>query len=104
MYFAPHTLYRKVESVGYNEHGNISSHTEAWVKVCRCRCDDNSVKEFRDENGHVFRPAYHIVCEGRVGVNCGDEVRIMDGTLVRGEGRVFNVTRTNWYDYTQIYV
>lgn len=105
MIYAPHILQKKVISpIERDEFGRITNNpTENWVEICRCRCDDNSTKEFRAENGGVYRPNYHAVCE-RSGIVPGDVVRCMDGLQVRGQGEVFMVKNTNYYSYTEIWM
>lgn len=83
----------------------VSNSTETWEQVCECRCDDNNDKHFKNNNGEVYTPQYHIVCEGKVGVNSGDEVRCLnkDGSI-RGQGKVFNVKRLNILNYSEVWV
>ena len=81
MIFAPHTLQVKVTtSMEEDEFGRPIPETggESWQDVCRCRCDDNSTKEFTSENGEVYRPNYHVVCEKKISLKAGDEVRCMN--------------------------
>ena len=40
----------------------------------------------------VYRPNYHVVCEKRITVKAGDEVRCMDGDGVRGQGEVYTIS------------
>lgn len=90
MIFAPHILQVKVITpMDKDEFGRPIPGTggEYWQKVCKCRCDDNTTKEFSSDNGSVYRPNYHVVCEKRITVKAGDEVRCMDGDGVRGQGK-----------------
>lgn len=90
-----------------DEFGRViaSDDSERWKTICQCRCDDNTTTEFTSDNGRVFRPKYHIVCDGGVCVDEGDIVRCLnaDGT-VRGTGEVYLKKRTNYYNYTEIWV
>lgn len=107
MIFAPHTLQVKViSSMETDEFGRPISGTggENWQNVCRCRCDDNSTKEFTSTNGEVYRPNYHVVCEKKVSLKAGDEVRCMDGENVKGTGKVYVVKNTNYFDYSEIWM
>lgn len=104
MYYAPHILQKEVFTDYTDEHGNPIFGEEGWEDVCRCRCDDNSTKEFKNENGEVYRPMYHVVCEGNVDVKGGDNVRCLYNGEVRGEGKVYMVKRTNYYSYTEIWI
>ena len=52
----------------------------------------------------MFRPNYHVVCEGKADVKAGAEVRCMDGNTVRGEGRVYVVKETNYFNYSEIWM
>lgn len=105
MIYSPHILQKKVFSPAFrDEFGRIiNSPSEEWVYVCRCRCDDNSTKEFRTGNGEVYRPNYHVVCE-KNGIMAGDIVRCIDNNSVRGQGEVFIAKTTNYYDYTEIWM
>lgn len=105
MYYAPHILQKRVLLSERDEYGRILSGAGQWTDVCRCRMDDNSVQELSDEQGHAYTPKYHIVAEGTADVKAGDEVRCLrkDGT-VRGEGRIYSITRLNVLDYTDIWV
>ena len=76
---------------------------ENWQNVCGCRCDDNTTKEFTSENGTVYRPNYHVVCEKEISLKAGDEIRCMDGDTVRGQGTVYTVKRTNYFNYSEIW-
>lgn len=105
MYYAPHTLVKKTKGESLDEYGRVVGTSEEWTKVCPCRCDDNTVQEFYDENGHVFRPKYHIVASGVADVMAGDEVRVLtDKGEVRGSGTVYNVKKLNVLPYTDIWV
>lgn len=77
---------------------------ETWRELCRCRCDDNTTKEFKSENGSVYRPAYHVVCTGMVDVETGDYVRCMDSDSVRGQGEIHTSKHTNYFNYTEIWI
>lgn len=108
MYYAPHILQvKRAASLENDELGRPipSQDASSWVDVCRCRCDDNTTKEFRSENGSVYRPQYHVVCEGRHGLSAGDEVRCVnaDGS-VRGEGTVFITKGLNYLSYSEIWM
>lgn len=104
MYYSPHILQKKVFTDYTDEHGRPVFGQETWEDVCRCRCDDNTTSEFKNENGEVYRPKYHVVCDGNVDVKCGDEVQCVIGGIVRGEGSVYMVKRTNYYNYTEIWI
>ena len=107
MIFCPHTLQVKVVTPEkLDEYGRPlpKSGEERWVTLCKCRCDDNTTREFTSANGEVFRPNYHVVCEGKVDVKAGAEVRCMDGDSVRGEGRVYIVKETNYFNYSEIWM
>lgn len=62
MIFAPHILQVKVITpMDKDEFGRPIPGTggESWQEVCKCRCDDNTTKEFSSDNGSVYRPNYH---------------------------------------------
>lgn len=74
MIFAPHILQVKVITpMDKDEFGRPIPGTggEYWQEVCKCRCDDNTTKEFSSDNGSVYRPNYHVVCEKRITVKAG---------------------------------
>ena len=130
MIFAPHILQIKVITpMDKDEFGRPIPGTggEYWQEVCKCGCDDNTTKEFRSENGSVYRPNYHVVCEKRITVKAGDEVRAIwdrglkatttdmgEGTLVitsitkdidvRGQGEVYTVKSTNHFNYSELWM
>lgn len=103
MIYKPHSLYKKVIHQSVDEFGRPITPTHEWAFVCPCRCDDNNTKEFKSSNGEVFRPSYRIICEGIVSINPGDEVKAMCEEI-RGEGKVFNVKRLNFLNYTEVWV
>ena len=106
MIFAPHILQVKVITpLDKDEFGRPIPGTggEYWQKVCKCRCD-NTTKEFKSTNGEVYRPNFHVVCEKRITVKAGDEVRCMDGDDVRGQGEVYTVKSTNYFNYSELWM
>lgn len=107
MIFTPHILQVKVSTpLERDEFGRPIPNTggESWKDVCKCRCDDNTTKEFKSENGDVYRPNYHVVCEKKITIKARDEVRCMDGENVRGEGKVYIVKCTNYFNYSELWV
>ena len=55
MMFSPHTLQKKVPSTETeDEYGHPVIGNDTWIDVCMCRCDDNTTKEFKKENGDVY--------------------------------------------------
>lgn len=107
MIFAPHILQVKTvtpfqkDEFGHAIHGTGG---EKWVTLCRCRCDDNTTKEFHSSNGEVYRPSYHVVCEIRVEVKAGTEVRCLEGESVRGEGKVYIVKNANYFNNSELWL
>lgn len=107
MISASHILQVKViTEMGRDEFGRPISGTggDSWQELCKCRCDDNTTKKFKSENGEVYRPNYHVVCEKRITVKAGDEVRCMDGENVRGQGKVCTVKSTNYFNYSELWM
>lgn len=107
MIYAPHILQVKViKSMETDEFGRPIPGTggEDWQDVCKCRCDDNTTKEFSSDNSSVYRPNYHVVCEKRITVKAGDEVRCMDGASVRGQGEVYTVKNTNYFNNSELWM
>lgn len=87
-----------------NEYNEIVVATTEWEMIGVCRCDDNTTKTFTTENGGVFVPSYHIVCD-KCGVSEGDDVKVTDhdGNF-RGGGKVVNAPKCNYLGYMSIYV
>ena len=107
MIFTPHILQIKVTTEPErDEFGRPIPGTggESWQPVCGCRCDDNTTKEFASDNGSVYRPNYHVVCEKKVSLKAGDEVRCMDGEMLRGSGTVYAVRSTNYFNYSELWM
>lgn len=109
MIFAPHILQvKRIIPAENDEFGRPipGTDSESWEYVCDCRCDDNTTKEFRSENGQVYRPAYHVVCEGSHGLKAGDYVRCITGTgnVIRGEGKVYLSKVANFFDYSELWI
>ena len=61
-------------------------------------------KEFSSDNGSVYRPNFHVVCEKRITIKAGSEVRCMDGENVRGQGEVYAVKNTNYFNYSELWM
>ena len=107
MIFSPHILQVKViTKPKKDEFGRPIPNTgrEDCETVCGCRCDDNTTKEFTSDNGSVFRPNYHVVCEKKVFLKAGDEVRCMDGETVRACGTIYTVKSTNYFNYSELWM
>jgi len=107
MYYAPHTLQRLVPpTTQRDEYNRVVAQSEGtWEDVCSCRMDDNATQDIVSDNGQVYRPKYKVVCEGVQDIAAGERVRAYtaDGTL-RGEGEVVQVLRTNYLDYTVLFI
>ena len=71
MMYAPHILQRKDMSITNDEFGRPIFGDERWTDVTICRCDDNMTQEFKSENGEVYRPKFHVVCE-KCDIKAGD--------------------------------
>lgn len=106
MYYAPHKLYKKVVMTTRDNMNRIISSSEEWQYVCDCRCDDNSVQKFEDDNGRVYIPKYKIVFDKTGSIALGEEIQcIVKGTdVVRGAGRVLNLSVCNYLNYGVCYV
>ena len=44
------------------------------------------------------------VCEKKISLKTGDEVRCMDGENIRGTGKVYMVKNTNYFGYSEIWI
>lgn len=107
MNYCPHILQKKtLKEPEHDEFGRPVPGTggEQWMELCRCRCDNNTTKEFTSPNGAVYRPAYHVVAEKVISITEGDEVRCMDGDSIRGKGKVFMVKNLNYFGYSELWV
>ncbi len=107
MIFAPHILQVKVITpMDKDEFGRPIPGTgdEYWQEVCKCRCDDNTTKEFSSDNGSVYRPNYHVVCENRITVQAGDEVRCIYFDGVIGQGEFYTVKSTILFFYSYLWM
>lgn len=103
MIYSPHILQVKRTTTGEDEWGNPLPSSSSWETIGECRCDDNSTKEFRGDNGHVYRPNFHVVGEN-LNVKPGEEVRCMSGDVIRGEGVVYTVKQSNYLEYTELWM
>ena len=108
MYYKPHRLQvKRIIPLETDELGRpvVGTGCAKWVDVCKCRCDDNTTREFTSANGSVYRPQYHVVCEGKHGLSAGTEVRCLDvDSSVRGEGKVYLPKSLNYLDYSEIWM
>ena len=107
MIYAPHKLQVKVVTPPRNdEFGRPISGTggESWHDICKCRCDDNTTKEFTSDGGSVYRPNYHVVCERKVSLKAGDVIRCMEGESVRGQGEIYLMKSTNFFNYSELWM
>lgn len=107
MIFSPHILQIKtITPPVTNSYGDIiTKGTETWVNVCRCRCEDNTTKEFKSKNGEVYRPSYHIVTEKVVNMKAQTLIRCVDDKgNIRGEGNIYLPKDMNYFDYSELYV
>ena len=103
MFYSPHLLQKRVITVVRDALGRAESSNETWEDICPCRCDDNTTQKFTSDNGDVYTPKYHIVCPKNA-IKAGDYVRCMKDGVLRGEGEVYIVKSTNYYNYTEIWV
>ena len=107
MIYSPHVLQVKVvKPIKRDENGNrIPDSDESWQNVCKCRCDDNSTKEFMSDNGSVYRPNYHVVCDGIILVSTNDLVRCVDKDgNIRGQGTVYMIKKLNHLNYSELWM
>lgn len=106
MFYAPHILQKQTApEITYDEYGRFVSKGEVdYLTICKCRCDVNTFKTFITDNGMLYKPAYHIVCEPQVSVQCGDTVRILADNEVKAEGCVTNVKTLNYLQYCEIWL
>lgn len=105
MYYSPHTLYKRMDSSPtFDEKGNPVFNEGDYKEIGVCRCDDSNIQEMADEKGHVFRPSYKIVTEKPKDISCGDYIKVMDKDGARGEGKVKNISKCNYFSYVVLWV
>ena len=63
MLYSPHILKKKFVNKVVNKYNEVIGSSEEWKEMGRCRCDDNSTEHFTTENGSIYTPKYHIVCD-----------------------------------------
>ncbi len=107
--YSPHLLYVKTTPLMEKDEFGRTKRPESqpeWKCVGACRCDDASITEVTSDNGEVFRPSYHIVCDNLATVKMGDVVRVLwlKDYSFRAEGVVRNITTCNFLDYKSIYL
>lgn len=104
MLYSPHTLFRRDRTEARDEYNRTISSSESWTSLGFCRCDDNTQMKVTDAAGQEYVPSYHIVAPRDTDVKAGDYVRVLSGSLLRGEGTVVRVIRLNYLNYVSIYV
>lgn len=104
MLYSPHLLFRKTVTTTRDEHNRTVAADESWVPLGLCRCDDNTTTRIKDAAGQEYSPMFHIVASKGCEVEAGDVVRVLDGCYLRGEGKVTQVKRLSYLNYTDIYV
>ena len=104
MMYAPHILYKRATKAVRNKYNEIVSKADMWIEIGRCRCDDNTTQHFTTDNGGIYTPKYHIVCD-KADVKAGDYIKVEnpDGGI-RGQGTVYNAPMCNYLNYMSIYV
>lgn len=103
----PHTLQKEVISEPErDEFGDIIPDTggASWIDVCLCRCYDNTTKYFTSENGSVYTPKYKIFCKGHISVIPGESIKVLSGSLLIADGRVYIAKRSNYFNVTELWV
>ncbi len=104
MYYAPHKLYKRIDNVVRNEYNEVISQSQEWKLLGDCRCDDNTTEHFETENGKIYTPKYHIVCD-KCHVSAGDYIKVLNADgAVRGSGKVYNSPKCNYLNYMDVYV
>ena len=104
MLYSPHILKKKFVNKVVNKYNEVIGSSEEWKEMGRWRCDDNSTEHFTTENGSIYTPKYHIVCD-KCQISEGDEVQVYsDDGSYRGGGKVYNAPKCNYLGYMSIYV
>ena len=108
MHYAPHILQKRViPETQMDELGRPLpiEESDIWQTICNCRCDDDATAEIFDENGKMYKSKYHVVCDGNSpAIFAGDYVRVMNGDVVRGEGKVANPKKLNLLLYAEFWL
>lgn len=100
MFFAPHKLYKKSQTIQRDEDGFPCASSGEWEFVGMCRCDDDNNTELMDERGNVIRASYHIVAN-KCSINRGDIVKVEEKDC---EGQVKVLKSTNYYNYIELWI
>lgn len=107
MMYAPHILYKKQECpIRFDEFGKpiVPVEKYEWVRICSCRCDDDTTQRLVSDNGQEYRSRYHVVYDRTDAIAEGDEVRCTDiAGKVRGQGIVGMVKSTNYLRYSELW-
>lgn len=86
----------------------LTPDSPVWLDICECRCDENEVTEFLDENGRLFKPNYHIVCGNKnPDAGTGDVIRCIDRgdrTNVKCEGKIKKHHKLNYLPYAELWI
>ena len=108
MIYAPHILQKRITPLEQTDSTGkpvVVQTAPEWVTVCRCRCDFASDDELVDDNGEMFRPTHHVVCEGNgIDIASGDYVRVMHGDIIKASGRAKKPNKLNYLPYAEIYL
>lgn len=106
MMYSPHTLYKKCWSeIHVDKFGKPLPNTFEWVRIGRCRCDDDTTQELVSDNGQVYRSRYHVVYDRSRAIVAGDEVKCVDDAGdIRGMGVVGRVKSTNYLSYSELWM
>lgn len=104
MIFSPHKLLVKVVSgPSFDEDMNPIPPKEDWKDFGSCRCDDNGAMKQVSVNGVLHDYNYHVVYEGEK-IKMGTEVRVLDSESIRGEGKVIKPSKSNYFNYAEIWL
>lgn len=106
MFYAPHILQKQTApEITYDEYGRfVSKGDSSFSNIGKCRCDVNTTETFITDNGILYKPSYHVVCERQTSVKCGDTIRILSGEEIKAEGKVTNVKTLNYLQYSEIWL
>lgn len=108
MYYAPHKLQKRVIEAQRNDDLGkpLPAGEYTWADICPCRCDNSDTREIHTDDGHVFYPKYHVVCDGKKpDIDNGDYVRcVRSDDSIKGEGIAVKVKKLNYLPYADFYI
>lgn len=73
-----------------------------WEELGACRCRDNDTKQLISVNGEDYQYSYKIIHTGSR-IEAGVKIRV-DGRDEKVGGKVIKSSKTNYFNYSIIYI